>query len=75
MSFAAFEFAIPKTNGIKEHKAAQPKNIHKRNSCALRGEEEADDTEQIEMEDIEDQSGSTKNQQRLPQTLKAFVRA
>ena len=26
---------------IKEHKAAQPKNIHKRNSCALRGEEEA----------------------------------
>jgi len=54
LSFPAFEFAIPKTNRIKEDKAAQPNNIHQRNSCALRGEEEADDTEHIEMEDIED---------------------
>ncbi len=73
MSFAAFEFAIPKTNRIKDNKSAQPKNIHQRNSCALRGEEESDDTEHIEMEDIEDQSRSAKNQEGIPPRFKAFV--
>jgi hypothetical protein len=54
LSFSSLEFPIPTTNCIKEHKANQPKNIHQRNSCALRGKEEPDDPEKIEVKDIED---------------------